>query len=305
MKEKIKGSIMGSVIGDAMGLPVEFKEREQLESKPITKMMGFGTHKQPIGTWTDDTSMVLCTMDSLLNGLNYESIGENFCDWIKYGKYTPFGKPIGVGRGTLKALNLIDKGTPAIEAGSTDIKFNGNGSLMRILPIAFYIHKNNITEWQEIVENLSKITHGHSISTTSCIIYVQYILNLLDNMDKETAYNKLRTENFSKYTEYINAFDNILKTDIRKLHRHNIKSDGYVISTLEASLWSFLTTNTFKDCILTAVNLGGDTDTIACISGGLAGLYYGLDSIPANWISQLQSLEYLNENINAFADMYS
>lgn len=305
MIERIKGGLVGAIIGDAMGVPVEFFTRNVLINKPVTDLVSGSSHMQPRGTWSDDSSMILCTVESLLKGLDYDDIANNFYKWIKSGYWTPYGEAFGIGRGTLFSIGAISKGTRAIEAGQKSEKYNGNGSLMRILPIAFYINKMKIKSWQEIVINLSSITHAHLISCNSCIIYINYALDLLDGLDKFDAYEKLKKDKYITNFNYKENFSNILENNIYELNEDKIKSSGYVIDTLEAAFWSFLTTNNYKECILKAVNLGGDTDTIACIAGGLAGIYYGFDDISNKWVNEIARSKDILNLIECFSNKYA
>jgi ADP-ribosylglycohydrolase len=311
--EKLKSSIIGFTVGDALGVPVEFKSREDLQLKPIDDMEGEGTHYQPKGTWSDDTSMILATLDC--NSLyDFEELADKFVNWYKKCDYTPYGKVFDIGNTTSLALNKwrTSVNNPT-ECGSVDINSNGNGSLMRILPYAFSFYGlgiNSLSTRIERVNKCSKITHAHHISTLACNIYSEIVQNLLSGDNIETAYNKIRSiewfkmEQFLVVNEYtdevINNFDRILKNDISELKMEEIKSSGYVIDTLEAVLWCVLKTNNYKEAVLKAVNLGNDTDTIAALVGGLAGIMYGYDSIPTNWIDCLAKKEYLFELIEKF-----
>lgn len=307
MKDKIRGCILGAIIGDVLGVPVEFYPREKIKLNPVTNMRSGGSHKQPKGTWSDDSSMILCTVDSLLNGLDYENIGDNFCKWAQDGYLTPHGKAFGIGRGTLFSLGAIHRGVKAVEAGQKQEKYNGNGSLMRIIPIAFYIDKNKIDDWYEIIKNLSSITHGHPISYNSCAIYTELILYLLRGMDKYDAYNKVKNDGYcSMYIEdnVIDKFNRILQADLQNFKEEDIKTTGYVIDSLEASIWCFMNSSSYKECVLKAVNLGGDTDAIASIAGGMAGIYYGFETIPEEWINEIVRKDDILILIDKFSKIY-
>lgn len=157
---KLKGAIYGLAIGDAIGVPYEFKHRGTFT---CTDMIGFGTHNQPIGTWSDDTSLTLATLDSINKyneEINYADIRKNFKNWLHDGIYTPFEEVFDVGGTTAKAIN--------IGYGINSEDANGNGSLMRILPLAFI---ENVTD--EEIGNVSAITHAHAISKDACVQYVK------------------------------------------------------------------------------------------------------------------------------------
>jgi len=291
-KSQVIGGLLGLCIGDALGVPVEFKSRYELKINPVTDMMGYGTHNQPPGTWSDDSSLTLCLAESLCNGFNLQDIADRFLKWFYEAYWTPYGEVFDIGNTTYIAISRLKKGVNPLEAGPKDEFSNGNGSLMRILPLAFYLEKEDIKRRFEITHQVSCLTHGHIRSQMSCGIYVQFAINLLKGMRKKEAYEKMKEIVLKYYSQepYIRElrnFDRVINFDISELSEDNIKSSGYVIDTLEASIWCFLNGKSYKDTVLTAVNLGGDTDTVGAVTGGLAGIYYGYESIPKKWINIL------------------
>ena len=163
----IKSAIYGFVIGDAMGVPVEFEEREKLMKNPVTNMLGYGSYDVPNGVWSDDTSMTLATMDSIIankNKLDYNDIADKFCEWINNAKYTATNEVFDIGTTTkFSLMRYWNDKIDATKCGGIGISENGNGSLMRMLPIAFYCFYNKIDDNNiiEIVKNVSSITHAH------------------------------------------------------------------------------------------------------------------------------------------------
>ena len=301
--EKVKAVVFGHAIGDALGVPVEFTSREEMDNSPVNDMEEGGTYEMPKGTWSDDTSMSLATLDSLANNIiDYDDIMANFCDWINKAKYTPAGVVFDIGRGTMKALMTYMRGeAEAVDCGQKSELRNGNGSLMRIHPISLYLFNKdmNIEDKIKIIHDISSMTHGHERAKIACGIYSFVIWELLKKPEKESiliGLNKAR-EFYSNYEElchYNRLFD---KTFIIT-KREDIKSSGYVVDTLEAALWCLLTTLSYKDCVLKAVNLGGDTDTVAAIAGGLAGALYGYEQIPKEWKNSLIKKDYIEEMCN-------
>ena len=167
---------------------------------------------------------------------------------------------------------------------------------MRILPIAYYLHyqKMNDEEIVNLVNDVSSITHAHEISVIGCYIYVRIAMYLLDGYSKEEAYNEIKKIDYSMFkTENLNKYDRILKNDISKEEVDNIKSTGYIVDTLEAVLWVLFNTYDYNQTIIKAINLGGDTDTIGAIVGGLAGIIYGIDSINSDWKKDLIKYDYI------------
>lgn len=170
---------------------------------------------------------------------------------------------------------------------------NGNGSLMRILPLLFYIKDMDIEQRFSITKEISSITHAHIRSVMACFYYLEFARKIILGFSKNEIYGSLKSE-MTTFFEYkninpneIKIFSRILEGDIEKLSEEKIRSNGYVISTLEASLWCLLNTESYTGAVLTAVNLGDDSDTTGAVTGGLAGLYYGLESMPQKWIDTL------------------
>lgn len=298
---KIKVGVIGHAIGDAMGVPVEFCIREKLLAHPVTKMIGYGSHDVPAGTWSDDTSMEIATMDSMINQggkINCEDIMMNFYYWLKEAKYTPYGEVFDAGRTCIKSIINFSKGYDISECGQKDEYSNGNGSLMRILPIAYYCYYNKLKEEEifEVVKDVSSLTHAHEISVLGCYIYVNYIIKLLEGKDKFESYNLIKLIDHSMFTEEsLEVYKRILKEDIEKYSIDEIKSSGYVVDTLEASFWILLNASNFKEAIIGAINLGNDTDTIAAITGSMAGILYGYNSIPQEWLDKLAKRDYIED----------
>ena len=304
---KVLDGVIEFAIGDAMGVPIEFSNREKCLVNPLTEMIGFGSHQVPAGSWSDDTSMTIATMDSIIQNktIDYKDIMNKFCDWAVDYKYTPTNFRFDIGHTCAKAIyNYSKKGSPPLECGLDDINSNGNGSLMRMLPIALYSYykKLNEKEIQVLTNNVSSLTHAHEISKLGCYIYVRYVLLLLGGKDKYSAYSIIRSIDYSYYSEEtIHVYDRILKEELTNLKLDDIKSSGYIVDTLEASLWVLLNTNTFAQSIIGAINLGNDTDTIGAITGSMAGILYGYDSFPKKWTNKLIKIDYLKELCNNFS----
>ena len=305
-KYGIYGSLYGFLIGDALGVPVEFSSRKKLKSKPVEGMLGYGTYDVPEGTWSDDTSMTLATMDSIskIGDIDYYDIMNNFCKWYKYADYTGTGVFFDIGNTTRYALNKFLMGVNPLKCGGTDGKSNGNGSLMRILPIVLFLKYNNYIEDDriKIINESSSLTHAHEISKLGCKIYSDYISQLLDGIDKIKALDNLSKINYKLYysSESIKYYNRILSGNIKNVEEDNIDSSGFIVSSLETSIWCFLKSKNYEESVLKAVNLGSDTDTIAAITGSLSGAYYGFDSINKNWLSTIKNLELFNNIFKLF-----
>lgn len=310
MENHVLSGLMGLCVGDAIGVPVEFKSREYLKSRPVLGLSGYGTHNQKLGTWSDDTSLSLCLADSLNHGLDYDDIMNRFSLWLSRGEYTASGEVFDVGISTKKAIKCYQSGGAPLSCGGSNENDNGNGSLMRILPLLFYLQALYGIDFQEndeafeIIHNVSSLTHAHNRSRIGCGIYLSVAAMLLGNMDLKSAidlgiYKAL--DYYGRYKDYKNElkhYSRLSDNSFFSLTESEIKSSGYVVDTLEAAIWCLGNSSTYQECVLKAVNLGNDTDTVAAVAGGFAGLYYGYDCIPKNWIEQIVNLDYVEEIAN-------
>jgi ADP-ribosylglycohydrolase len=300
---KVKDGIIGLIIGDALGVPVEFTSREILKKDPVTGMRGYGTYNMPPGTWSDDSSMTIATIASIVNKqtIDYDDIMCEFLDWIENGKYTQYQDTFDYGITTGNGLLNYKNGMEAVLCGGSDEHDNGNGSLMRILPLAFI---PNID--YETIENISGLTHGHLRSKIACVFYIEIAKSMLENELSIAEHVKLAGNKIKEYYKDSNElthFSRIFNNDLND--EDTISSKGYVISTFESVIYALETTDNFKDAVLKAVNLGRDTDTVGAICGGLAGIYYGYDSIPIHWIESVPKINQvleLCENYEAYCD---
>jgi ADP-ribosyl-[dinitrogen reductase] hydrolase len=289
--------------GDALGVPVEFRDRASVQADPVTEMRGYGTHHQPPGTWSDDGALILCTVDSLLSSeFDTQDMGLRFVEWMYRGLWTAWGEPFDVGVATSDALIRIANGTPAEQAGGRDKYSNGNGSLMRILPVALRFASESTVTLVERVSRASAITHGHERSKLGCAFYSLVVGELLRGSKPQAALDAARAEFTGRYerSEEFSHFRRVLQDDLAHLPEGEVQSTGYVLHTLHASLWCLLTTGSFEECVLKAVNLGGDTDTTGCVAGGLAGVHYRLQGIPEKWQRALARHDALESLFDRF-----
>ena len=305
--DQIKGGIFGLAVGDALGVPYEFLNRNQMDQKPATDMVGYGTHNQPKCTWSDDRSLTFCLIDSLCNGYDLYDIASKFEDWYYHNLWTPHGAVFDIGITTKDAIYQFKRGMTPDLCGGLDEYSNGNGSLMRILPLVYYLKDElDINTRYDVIKRVSSITHGHLRSVFSCFIYVEYALQLLNGENKYDAYLTIKKPilDFAVQHKFnpneIQLFGRILEDDITKQDRFNIKGTGYVLRSLEASFWCLLNSDCYSETVLKSINLGEDTDSTAAISGGLAGLYFGYQDIPENWKQQLVRFEDIAALIERF-----
>ena len=299
------GAIIGHAVGDAMGFPTEFSKREELLQSPVIEMIDSPDVGQPAGSWSDDTAMEIATIDSFIQKkyFDYKDIMDKWVKWISKSEYTPTGVAFDIGRTCLKAIKKYCNGTAPLQCGSTSINENGNGSLMRILPVALYAYLKNLDDIsiRKLTNEVSSLTHAHEVSRLGCYIYVQFIICLLKGYTKEEAYKHIQYLDYSAYDMHsLKLYKRILDEQIEVQRLDQIKSTGYIVDTLESAMWIFMNAEHYKEAIIASTNIGGDTDTIGAIVGSMAGIYYGFESIPSNWLDKLQRKEYLMELADKF-----
>lgn len=255
--DQIKGMLYGLAVGDALGVPYEFKSRGTFA---CGGMAGHGTHGQPVGTWSDDTAMTLATLHSLLENDWHADPADllvRYRNWLVDGMYTPDGDVFDCG---LTCAAAIRRGH-----GSVGARSQGNGSLMRIAPLAIR-HQSD-----EAIRAVSAVTHAHPHVLDMCVRQVRLLERLADG--------------------WVPAPDPRPAADIR--------SGGFVDETADAALWCLSNTDSYAGCVLTAVDLGSDTDTTACVAGAMAGVRYGYDAIPADWLRVLRGAPMIEALVDA------
>jgi ADP-ribosyl-[dinitrogen reductase] hydrolase len=308
MKPKpIHGALFGVAIGDALGVPAEFKNRASLALDPVTDFIGYKSHNQPPGTFSDDSSLTFCLAESLYNGYDLHDLGYRFIQWKENAYWTAGGVVFDIGMTTHRAIARLKTGTKPSLAGDFDEDCNGNGSLMRIMPLLFYIRDLDLEKRYGIIKDVSSVTHGHIRSVMACFYYLEFALELLKGSDKKTAYTNTAKTVYDFIVgkqiiqREVDLFAPLLKEDITKQDINNIPSFGYVMNTLKASMYCFLTTENYQDATLMAVNLGNDADTTGAVTGGLAGLYYGFESIPEKWRNEIKRSNDIKDLCDRFS----
>lgn len=304
-------AVMGVATGDALGLPVQFMSRAAIAKNPVTDMMVCDLDLGPTGIWSDDTSMTMAMLDSIkgLGRVDVQDIMECFVDWLFNAKYCSVGEPIDIGATCYDSINRYYNNRDVITCGKTGEYANGNGSLMRNIPISlFYAEKvrNGEAAVDKAIRDIhavSALTHNHLRACMACgmdfflvyaVLYEEGSLaeRLQKGIDAGFKFYGADPANHREMAHY----DNLMYiSELAEFPESKIRSTGYVVDTFEAAIWSLVTTDNYRDAMLKAVNLGDDTDTIAAIAGGLAGLYYGYDSIPEEWLSELVRREWLEE----------
>ena len=288
----VHAGILGLCVGDALGVPAEFRSREALSESPIVDMIGYGSHNQPPGTWSDDSSLTFCLMDSMnqRQGVDLHHLADSFAGWLLRREWTPHGQVFDVGMATAAAIERLheDMIRPDLAGGQEEFS-NGNGSLMRILPLAYYLRAMPLEERLATIARVSSVTHRHQVSIAACFIYVEIAILLQQGIALEESIARTKDAIAVLPFEDVHTapFSRIFAAHFARLSETDIQSSGYVVHTLEASLWCLLTSGSYAEAVLKAVNLGEDTDTTGAVTGGLAGLIYGIGGIPVKWIDQL------------------
>jgi ADP-ribosylglycohydrolase len=282
-------AFLGLAIGDALGVPVEFKSRIYLKKSPITDMIGFGTHDVSAGTWSDDSSLTFCLAEAIIEGYTIDRSAEKLVKWYSENYWTADGNVFDIGNTTLKAIVKLRKGIPPLSSGLSTEQSNGNGSLMRMTPLIFLLKNKPIEYRYKIIKEESAITHAHDVSVIACFYFVEFGIGLLDGKNKFEIYKELQNilPNFLK-TQFvgdkeIKYFERLFLNNILEDDDSIIFSTGFVIHTLTAAIWCVLTTVSYEEAVLKAVNLGEDTDTTASVVGSLAGIIYGSSQLPEKW----------------------
>ena len=304
MESEFYGGLFGFCVGDMLGVPLEFTSRSERKKDPVKEMRAYGTYHQHFGTWSDDTSLTLCLIDAINRGYSIDKVAANFIAFCEEGQFTPHGEVFDIGNATSVAIAKMSSGVNPVECGGIRNSDNGNGSLMRILPLAFYGRRIEEDSLIKMIEDISSLTHRHKRSKLACIIYVIFAMQLLSGADKEQALDGtihfVKNKCSEAYSDELGNYARILNREIISLSENEIRSTGYVVDTLEAVFWCFFQTDNYREAVLQAINLGGDTDTIAAIVGGIAGIYYGFQTIPNQWIQNLAEKKKLYQMFEEF-----
>jgi ADP-ribosylglycohydrolase/protein-tyrosine phosphatase len=294
---RLAGAIWGHLVGDAMGVPYEFRPAEEIRD---VRWGERGTHGKPPGTWSDDGALMLALLDSLLpdpwadpprpGGFDTTDQAARFVRWAWEGAYTPSGEGrFDIGSTTSQALRRVREGAPAEEAGPADEQSQGNGSLMRILPIALVARDPvKLPELLDQAHRASRVTHGHVVPQAACALYVLLCRGLLrGETDRAFALTEARSKLRGWYARmpggepYLAALDVIDGWAGRS-------GRGYVVDSFWSAWDAFAGASSYRSTVERAVRYGRDTDTTACIAGAMAGIYWGLDGIPGEWLSAMR-----------------
>ena len=297
---RCKSALLGVAVGDALGFPFEGFSRGALKDVPLDS---FSKGPYPPGTWSDDTSLTFITVESLLErgGLDLDDLAQRFWSWLKKGSFTPWGKAIGVGRATREALERYAKGIAPLQCGGRGERDNGNGGLMRILPVVLWYLRAEQETFLKQIHHACALTHAHPRSLLACGLYGLIFKALLRGKTKVQAVawayqEALRTYQEGMFLKELKHFTRLPR--LEGLSEEEIRASGYVVHALEAACWVFVHTSSFEEAVYKAVRLGEDTDTTAAIVGGLAGFYYAY--VPPKLVNTLVQRDLLEEKAARF-----
>jgi len=289
-RDRWRGCLLGLACGDAVGTTVEFAPRGTFP--PVTDMAGGGPFGLPPGAWTDDTSMALCLATSLVHCRGHDARDQmaRYVNWWQWGYLSSTGDCFDIGMTVRTALRRFgETGEP--DAGSTDPHTAGNGSLMRLAPVAMWFAPD-LVQVRAMARASSRTTHAAPEALDCCELYAELLLRALHGEPKPALLAAPAPADASARIREIAAGRYVDKPV------HAIVGSGYCVDSLEAALWCFATTASFEAAVLAAANLGDDADTTAAIVGQLAGAHYGAPVIPAPWRERLA----MRAEIEALAD---
>ncbi|MGQ2375733.1 ADP-ribosylglycohydrolase family protein [Companilactobacillus zhachilii] len=305
-KRQIENILYAGVVGDALGVPVEFAKRD---SYYINSMTAGGTWEQPAGSWSDDTSFTLPLMENLTANGDYEQLMKKFENYMFHNEYTPDNLAFGIGHSCAKAVrNWSVNHYSALDCGDPSVYANGNGALMRLAPLAIHLaDEPDLQKRLQATYEYTCLTHRHPRAIVGSYIYLEVLHGLLNGYALRSVLDRLpdqlnqalqnRPDELAELPKYDEVFQNNFGMTLRK----EIKSTGYVVDSLLASVWCVLNSTSIDNAIILAVNLGDDTDTIASLTATISSCENLKDSVKAEWKNQLRNPELLASIIVPFA----
>ena len=295
---RYRGAMLGLAAGDALGTTIEFQPPGSFE--PLTDIIGGGPFHLKAGEWTDDTSMALCLAESLIERQGFDPIDqlERYRRWFRAGHLSSNGRCFDIGNTTRQAIYRFEQEGLSY-SGSTDPSSAGNGSLMRLAPTALFFAQDPARA-VEACGDSSRTTHGARTAVDACRYFGGLLVGALSGERKETLLASFYSPAAGYWERYPldPAIAKVAGGSFKTRQPPEIQGSGYVVKSLEAALWAFYHSSTFREGCLLAVNLGDDADTTGAIYGQLAGAFYGEDSIPQDWRAVLVHREL----IESFAD---
>lgn len=294
-RDRFRGAFLGLAVGDALGATVEFHVRGLFP--PLTDMIGGGPHDIEPGQWTDDTSMALCLAESLVACADFDPADQmrRYLRWYREGYNSAKSYCFDIGHTTRAALERFEA-TGEPYAGDTHPGTAGNGSLMRLAPVVLrYAHDHDLAVAR--AADSSRTTHAAAEAVDACRLFASVLHGALTGLSKEELLPAARAA-LEPAGSLSPALAAVAAGSHRDKDERTIRSSGYAVHTLEAALWAFFGTGTFRNGVLRAVNLGDDADTVGAVYGQIGGAFYGVEAIPAEWLDRL----WRREDIVTLAD---
>lgn len=285
-------------LGDALGVPYQCHKRQDLLENPINTMVGHKENDVPAGTWSDDTSLTIASLVSLTQGYNLHDLMMRYSQWYHFGDYTPFGMTFGVGKTTGEAIRRFDAGIQPELCGGTSEMDNGNGALMRMMPLAFYILTSSKgyrfnDQVVKLIHDYTATTHRHPRSLIASGILTNVIIRLVYNPNKYAMLRAVKEslDYYRQQAAFADEVDHFYQLEdphfLRQPSNH-IKSSPYVVDTLNSVFWCLMNSEQYYVAVTRAVNLGNDADTIGSITSMLASLLFAPVNFPQDWLNQLK-----------------
>ena len=305
-RDRFRGCLLGLAVGDALGTTLEFRPPGTFE--PIDDMVGGGPFRLEPGQWTDDTSMALCLAESLLEcgGFDAADQMQRYVRWWREGYMSSTGSCFDIGNTVSAALaRFVEDGDPY--AGSTDPHSAGNGSLMRLAPVPMF-YAANAAEAIAMAAESSRTTHQAQEAVDACRYFAGLLVGALRGINKDTLLSAgyCPVEGLLERAPLAEQIERVAAGSFKDRNPPDIRGTGYVVQSLEAALWAFYRSDTFREGTLLAVNLGDDADTTGAIYCQIAGANYGVQSIPVLWRRKLAmsaELTFLADRIHTGADL--
>jgi ADP-ribosyl-[dinitrogen reductase] hydrolase len=296
--ERYRGCLLGLAAGDAVGTTLEFQPPSTF--KPIHDMIGGGPFSLKPGQWTDDTSMALCLAESLIEKQGFDPVDqlERYVRWYREGHLSSIGSCFDIGGTIASALRKFEK-TRDPYCGSTNAHTAGNGSIMRLAPVPLFYAADSLQSIAKSGDS-SRTTHGAATCVDACRYMGGLIAGAVNGLSKEKLLSKRYCPVPGNWTDdpLVPEIDEIAAGSFKRKEPPAARGSGYVVKSLEAALWAFYKTDTFRDGCLMAVNLGDDADTTGAVYGQIAGAYYGEEGIPDNWRAKIA----MRDTIESFAE---
>ncbi len=304
MKNSARNAILGAILGDSLGVPFEFKAATHIPAAPSIEMVMPPSYPKtyphiPYGTWSDDGSQLLCLLHTLLaepETLNLSLLAEHLLAWRYSGRHQAGGAVFDVGLATDAALRRLKAGIHPRLSGGINVRTNGNGALMRVLPAALMPSLFGSTRDQalSVAHDQGLVTHRHVISRACCVVYTATAIELIGQpkgdlrgiVDAGFSLARIWAEGRAE-PDFLGAIKDVWIHGETQL----AVGTGYVVDTLWSAIWALGQGSDYVGCVRAAIGLGGDTDTTGCVTGGLAGIRFGLSSVPDAWWSAMLGLE--------------